>query len=157
LKNPPLLTFPLLSGYIVFMQQTQLDHFLKKRFVYRYEISCNRIPPQLPKGITLSTGKDSDHGKWGHLLLCDDEDAYQNAIALLRSHRILFFPTINEREGIVGYVLNPERSYGSFTWNSFWGGVRMSLSAFVGGVFPRVAPLGFLEALRNTISAIRPL
>lgn len=139
------------------MQQTPLDHFLKKRFVYRYEISCNRIPPEIPPGITLSTGKDSDHGKWGHLLLCDNEDAYQNVIALLRSHRILFFPTINEREGVVGHIFNPTGPHSSFTWNSFWGGVRMSFASFAGGVIPRIAPLGFLEGARNVISSLRIL
>lgn len=137
------------------MQQTSLDHFLKKRFVYQYEISCNRIPPHLPKGVTLKTGRDSDHGKWGHLLVCDNEDAYQSSIALLRSQRILFFPTINEREGIVGHVFNPVGQNQSFTWNSFWGGMRMGLSTFVGGFIPRVAPMGFLEGIRNVISVFR--
>jgi hypothetical protein len=137
------------------MQQTSLDHFLKKRFVFQYEISCNRIPPTLPKGVTLSTGKDSDHGKWGHLLTCEDEDAYQSLIALLRSQRILFFPTIIEREGLIGHVLNPEGVYQSFTWNSFWGGIRVGLSTFVGGFIPRIAPMGFLEGVRNIITAVR--
>lgn len=137
------------------MQQTALDHFLKKRFVYQYEISCNRIPPAIPKGVTLNTGIDSDHGRWGHRLVCENEDAYQNSIALLRSHRILFFPTINEREGVVGHVFNPVGVNQSFTWNSFWGGFRMGLSTLVGGVIPRVAPMGLLEGVRNALSAFR--
>lgn len=139
------------------MQQTSLDHFLKKRFVFQYKISCNRIPPSLPKGVTLTTGKDSDHGKWGHLLACESEDAYQSSIALLRSHRILFFPTIIEREGIIGHVLNPVGIHQSFTWNSFWGGARVGLSTLVGGFIPRVAPMGFLEGVRNIISAFRAI
>lgn len=138
------------------MQQTALDHFLRKKFVYRYEISCNRIPPSLPDGVALTPGVDNDHGKWGYLLECRDEDAYHDAIALLRSNRILFFPTIAERGGVIGHVLNPP-SYSSFTWNSVWGGARMVLTSVFGGAIPRFLPMTLLEASRNAMAAVRLL
>jgi hypothetical protein len=137
------------------MQQTLVDHYLKKRFVYRYEIFCNRLPPSLPLGVRLSTGQDADHGKWGHLLSCENEEAYQNSIALLRSNRILFFPTIGEREGVVGYVLNPAPPHLSFTWNSLWGGLRLATTSIFGGMLPRLIPLGALEGLRGVFASIR--
>lgn len=137
------------------MQQTLVDHYLKKRFVFRYEIFCNRLPPQLPPKVKLSTGIDSDHGKWGHLLACEDEDAYQNSIALLRSNRILFFPTIGEREGIVGYVLNPAPPHLSFTWNWLWGGLRLSATSLFGGMIPRVIPIVVIEGLRGVFASVR--
>lgn len=137
------------------MQQTLVDHYLKKRFVYQYEIFCNRLPPCLPAGVCFNSGQDSDHGKWGHLLSCENEDAYQNSIALLRSNRILFFPTIGEREGFVGHMLNPEAPHLSFTWNSLWGCFRLSATAIFGGVLPRLVPLGGLEGLRGLVSFLR--
>jgi len=137
------------------MQQTSVDHYLKKRFVYRYEIFCNRIPAELPPNVLLTTGEDSNHGKWGHLLICADEDAYQNSIALLRSNRILFFPTISEREGVIGHILNPAPPHLSFTWNSFWGGIRIGLTSIFGGILPRAIPLGALEGMRGLFSTIR--
>lgn len=87
--------------------------------------------------------------------MCDNEDAYQNSIALLRSNRILFFPTISERDGIVGYVLNPEPPHLSFTWNSFWGGMRLAFTSFCGGILPRAIPLGILEGLRGVLGTFR--
>jgi hypothetical protein len=137
------------------MQQTSVDHYLKKKFVYRYEIFCNRIPSSLPPNVLLTTGDDSNHGKWGHLLICGNEDAYQNSIALLRSNRILFFPTISEREGVVGHLLNPQSPNLSFTWNSLWGGLRVALTSALGGFLPRIAPLGALEGLRSLVSAVK--
>lgn len=88
-------------------------------------------------------------------MACDSEDSYQNAIALLRSNRILFFPTIGERGGVVGHVLNPTSPNLSFTWNSFWGGFRLALTSLCGGLLPRMVPLGALEGLRGVISSLR--
>jgi hypothetical protein len=88
-------------------------------------------------------------------LSCENEEAYQNSIALLRSNRILFFPTIGEREGVVGYVLNPAPPHLSFTWNSLWGGLRLATTSIFGGMLPRLIPLGALEGLRGVFASIR--
>ena len=112
------------------MQQTALDHFLKDRFVYVYEIRVNRLPRRMPEGVSVTPVPRSLKRTWNFLLRCDSHDIYHSTIAYLRGQRMMYDAGIGERDDLVSRLCNPPDQE-SFTYNSIWASLKLGGSAFL--------------------------
>jgi len=111
------------------MQQTPIDHFLKDRYVYVYEVKTARIPRRLPWGVTIRPAPRMGQYGWNFVLRCKNAKVYKGLVNYLRRDSLLYEAQIVERKTMLSRWLNP-KGQDSFTYNTIWSAIRVG---FVGG------------------------
>ncbi len=94
------------------MQQTAIDRWLRKEFVYVSKVYCNTLPPRIPDGIALDEAGEDSAGRYRYCFTIRNDRQMSELTALLEMANITYTSRVSERGGTVGKLFNnPERSF----------------------------------------------
>ena len=124
------------------MQQTQLDHWLKKRFSHITRIYCNVLPQGIPAQALIEEAPEGKSSSHRYRITSPSDEVTDGVISQFRLQGITFAARVDEGGGMVGrMVTRPRRS---FTYDMVWlfGGLSAGVAALVlclwFGVFPKL-------------------
>lgn len=93
------------------MQQSKLDHWLKRKFVHETQIYCNTLPQDLDlrfKVVEAPAGQPASHR---YRITACNEDALLDLVERLRGEGITYAATILEKSGrLSNWICRPGRS-----------------------------------------------
>lgn len=94
------------------MQQTAIDRWLRKEFVYISKVYCNTLPPRIPPGIVLDEAGEDSAGRYRYCFTVRNDREMSELTASLEVANITYTSRVSERGGTVGKLFNhPERSF----------------------------------------------
>jgi hypothetical protein len=67
------------------MQQTSIDRWLRKAFVYVCKVYCNTLPTRVPDGVTLEESGDDAAGRYRYCFTVSNDKQMSELTALLES------------------------------------------------------------------------
>ncbi len=100
------------------MQQTAIDRWLRKEFVYVCKLYCNTLPPHLPEGIALEEASEDSAGLYRYCFTIRNDRQMSEITALLEVANITYTSRVSERGGTVGKLFNDSNR--SFTLQVAW-------------------------------------
>src|ERR1035437_6061597 len=131
------------------MQQTSLDRWIKKKFVYVYEIHSNLVPKGIMRNYKLVETKkikDRRRSPWKKIFVFASEESYDEAIRRFQAEAISYETKIKpKKKWWVRYLDPPSKS--SVTYNIFWTIVKGAISVMV--MF--MAPLEWIKGIVVTL------
>jgi hypothetical protein len=105
------------------MQQNTLDHWIKQRFVYQYNIYTNRLPAgHIPKHLMVETRKVKVRSNWKYRLTFNRENNYEASLARFEQEQISHEVKVSRKSNWFVYFLDPHKS--SFTYTTLWWGLK---------------------------------
>lgn len=94
------------------MQQTSIDRWLRKEFVYVCRVYCNTLPQDIPDGVLLEESADDSAGRFRYCFTTHNDRQLSELTARLEVDNITYTSRIIEREGTSGKLFNnPEKSF----------------------------------------------
>jgi len=94
------------------MQQTSIDRWLRKAFVYVCKVYCNTLPHRVPDGVTLEESVDEGAGRYRYCFTVTNDRQMSELTALLEVANITYTSRVAERPGTLGKLFNnPEKSF----------------------------------------------
>ncbi|MDH4410261.1 MAG: hypothetical protein QE273_11655 [Verrucomicrobiales bacterium] len=94
------------------MQQTSIDRWLRKAFVYVCKVYCNTLPIRVPDGVTLEESGDDAAGRYRYCFTVSNDKQMSELTALLEVANITYTSRVSERAGTVSKLFNnPEKSF----------------------------------------------
>lgn len=94
------------------MQQTPLDRWLRKEFVYVCKIYCNYLPADLPEGVHLDDAGDESPGRYRYCFTVRNDRQMSELTARLEIANITYTSRVAERGGTAGKLFNnPDKSF----------------------------------------------
>jgi hypothetical protein len=94
------------------MQQTAIDRWLRKEFVYICKVFCNTLPHHVPDGVTLEESADDGAGRYRYCFTVFNDKQMSELTALLEVANITYTSRVSERAGTAGKLFNnPEKSF----------------------------------------------
>ena len=94
------------------MQQTSIDRWLRKAFVYICKVYCNTLPIRVPDGVTLEESGDDAAGRYRYCFTVSNDKQMSELTALLEVANITYTSRVSERAGTVSKLFNnPEKSF----------------------------------------------
>ncbi len=94
------------------MQQTSIDRWLRKEFVYICKVFCNTLPDQIPHGIKLDDAGDESAGRYRYCFTVCNDRQMSELTAILEVSNITYTSRVSERGGTAGKLFNnPEKSF----------------------------------------------
>lgn len=94
------------------MQQTTIDRWLRKEFVYICKVFCNTLPHHLPEGVKLEESADDSAGRYRYCFTVFNDKQMSELTALLEVENITYTSRVSERDGTAGKLFNnPEKSF----------------------------------------------
>ncbi|MBL9157191.1 MAG: hypothetical protein JNJ70_06960 [Verrucomicrobiales bacterium] len=94
------------------MQQTTIDRWLRKEFVYICKVFCNTLPHHVPDGVKLEESGDDNAGRYRYCFTVFNDKQMSELTALLEVENITYTSRVSERDGTAGKLFNnPEKSF----------------------------------------------
>lgn len=109
------------------MQQTPLDRWLRKKFIYITRIYCNTLPTSLPTGLDVEEAPEESGGRFLYKMSTRSEGVLQEVLQSMRDANITYTSRVEDRNVWYSrYLNNPHKS---FTYRCVW--VTMGLSGLI--------------------------
>lgn len=95
------------------MQQTSIDRWLRRQFVYVCTIYCNSLPEEMiPKGVRVDDAGDGNPGRYRYCLTVSNDRQLRQLASALELAGITYTSRVTERGGAVGRLFNhPDKSF----------------------------------------------
>lgn len=94
------------------MQQTSIDRWLRRQFVYVCKIYCNCLPEEIPKGVRIDDAGDGNPGRFRYCLTVSNDRQLRQLASALEFAGITYTSRVTERNGAVGKLFNhPDKSF----------------------------------------------
>jgi hypothetical protein len=95
------------------MQQTSIDRWLRRQFVYICKIYCNSLPEEvIPKGVRVDDAGDGNPGRFRYCLTVSNDRQLRQLASALEFAGITYTSRVTERGGAVGRLFNhPDKSF----------------------------------------------
>ncbi len=116
------------------MQQTAIDRWLRKEFVYVHKIYCNTLPPVLPDKVELEEAEEGSSGLYRYCFTARNDRQLSELTALLEVSSITYTSRVHERGGAVGRLFNNPNQ--SFTSQVAWAVLVLAIVAFAFSSLP---------------------
>ena len=100
------------------MQQTQIDRWLRKKYVYISHVYCNTLPQGLPYGVTVEETTADCGGRYRYRLTPKNDKILDELTAHLEVANITYTSRIADHEGMGDKMLNDPNK--SFTMQVAW-------------------------------------
>ena len=100
------------------MQQTNLDRFLRKKYVYVTYVYTNTLPKALPYGVTVDETTEEMGGIYLYRMTAVSDDQLNELTARLEVENITYTSRIADQEGMSDKMFN--NSNRSFTMQIAW-------------------------------------
>jgi hypothetical protein len=113
------------------MQQTALDQWLRKKFIFINRVYCNTLPQSLPFGLTVEEAPEESGGRYLYKLSTRSERVLEDISQQLEDENIIFTSRVEDRDTPFNWLFN--HPHKSFTYRAMWtliaiGGAIFSLS-----------------------------
>ncbi len=94
------------------MQQTSIDRWLRKEFVYVCRVYCNTLPQEIPQGVILDEAADDSSGRYRYCFTVHNDRQMSELTARLEVANITYTSRVIEKGGTSGKLFNnPEKSF----------------------------------------------
>jgi len=94
------------------MQQTSIDRWLRKEFVYTCKVYSNTLPQNIPNGVVLDEAGDDSAGRYRYCFTVHNDRQMSELTANLEVANITYTSRVSERGGTSGKLFNnPEKSF----------------------------------------------
>lgn len=94
------------------MQQTALDRWLRKEFVYICKVYCNTLPQDVPAGVVLEETSEESGGRYRYCFTVHNDKQMSELTARLEVANITYTSRVSERTGTSKKLFdNPEKSF----------------------------------------------
>ena len=94
------------------MQQTSIDRWLRKEFVYICKVYCNTLPQNIPDGTILDEAGDDSAGRYRYCFTVHNDKQMSELTASLEVANITYTSRVSEKGGTSGKLFNnPEKSF----------------------------------------------
>ncbi|MCB1206681.1 MAG: hypothetical protein KDN18_20655 [Verrucomicrobiae bacterium] len=94
------------------MQQTALDRWLRKEFVYICKVYCNTLPQDVPPGVLLEETSEESGGRYRYCFTVHNDQQMSELTARLEVANITYTSRVSERTGSTKKLFNnPEKSF----------------------------------------------
>ena len=100
------------------MQQTNLDRWLRKKYVYYTQVYCNTLPREMPAKISVEETTKSTGGRFLYRLTTNDDAALVEVSKRLESENITYTSRVAEKTGMAARLFNDPLN--SFTYRVAW-------------------------------------
>ncbi|HRQ87839.1 MAG TPA: hypothetical protein PLA50_03515 [Bacteroidia bacterium] len=100
------------------MQQTAIDRWLRKEFVYVSKVFTNTLPSHLPAKVRLEESGSESDGRYRYRFTAADDRQLSELTALLEMENITYTTRVFERGGMAGKLFNDPNK--SFTLRVAW-------------------------------------
>ena len=110
------------------MQQTALDRWLRKKFIYITRIYCNTLPGEIPPGLRVEEAPEESGGRYLYKLTACSERVVNQVADAMRMDNITYTSRVEDRKVWYGRWLNDPRK--SFTYRMAWLGFALAGLAF---------------------------
>jgi hypothetical protein len=93
------------------MQQSRLDHWLKRKFVHETQIYCNTLPQSLDTRFNVVEAPAGQPASHQYRITACNEDALLELVERFRGEGITYAATIQEKSGrLSDWIRRPGRS-----------------------------------------------
>ncbi len=106
------------------MQQTPLDRWLRKKFIYITRIYCNTLPTDLPPGLTVEEAPEESGGRYLYKLSTTSDKLLERVVDQMRNQNVTYTSRVEDRKVWYGRLLNNPNK--SFTYRCVWAGLAIS-------------------------------
>lgn len=94
------------------MQQTSIDRWLRKEFVYVCKVYCNTLPQHVPDGALLEEATEEAGGRYRYCFTVYNDRQMNELTANLEVANITYTSRVSEKGGTAGKLFNnPEKSF----------------------------------------------
>ncbi|MEM9283781.1 MAG: hypothetical protein AAGA96_18320 [Verrucomicrobiota bacterium] len=100
------------------MQQTQMDRWLRKKYVYVTQVYCNMLPHSLPDGVVVEETSQEAGGMYLYRLTPRTEKILDELTAHLEVENITYTSRVADQDGMSDKLLNNPNK--SFTMQIAW-------------------------------------
>ncbi|MDF1740136.1 MAG: hypothetical protein P1U86_13320 [Verrucomicrobiales bacterium] len=100
------------------MQQTALDRWLRKKFVYYTQVYCNTLPREIPPRITVEETTKESGGRFLYRLTTNDDASLLEISKGLERENITYTSRVAEKKGLAARLFNDP--FKSFTYRVAW-------------------------------------
>lgn len=100
------------------MQQTSIDRWLQKKFVYISRVYTNSLPSYVPAGVELEDAGDGSMGLYRYCFTVQNDKQMSELTANLEVANITYTSRVSERGGWAGKLFNDPTK--SFTLRIAW-------------------------------------
>lgn len=100
------------------MQQTPLDHWLRKKFAYITRFYCNVLPADLPNGVQVEEAGANTSASHRYRLSTSSEEITQLVVDRFRLHGITYNAQIESKPGTASRLVS--RPLRSLTYDVVW-------------------------------------
>ena len=123
------------------MQQTSIDRWLRKKFLFVTSLYCNTLPDDLPKELAIDEAGEESGARYRYKLTTRNEEIVEDATECFRMQNITYTSRVSDREVWFSKYLNNRKK--SITFQMIW--IFFAL-AFAGVVYSG-APVKLWQAL----------
>lgn len=110
------------------MQQTKLDLWLRRKFVYINRVYCNTLPDLLPLGLQVEEAPEESGGRYLYKLTTRSERILKDLVQALELQNITYTSRVDDIHAwYTRFLNNPHKS---FTFTMVW-----AMIGFTGFVF----------------------
>ena len=127
------------------MQQTRLDHWLKKRLAHVTGFYCNVLPTDIPKEAKVEESPNGSVSSHKYRVTSPSEQVSYTIVSLFQLQGIKFAAKVDEGAGFVSKLVNRPRR--SATYDAVWllGIIGAAIAGFVllssTGAIPKLVSL----------------
>lgn len=100
------------------MQQTHLDRWLRKKYVYTTHVYCNTLPRTIPEGIAVEETTEESGGMYLYKFMVPNDEALNELTARLEVANITYTSRIADETTTSGKLFN--NPHKSFTMQIAW-------------------------------------
>ncbi|MCB1063130.1 MAG: hypothetical protein KDN20_09440 [Verrucomicrobiae bacterium] len=100
------------------MQQTPLDRWLRRKFIYITRVYCNTLPGDLPPGLTVEEAPEESGGRYLYKMTVSNDAVLKAVVEELQSRNITYTSRVEDRNVWYGKFLN--NPHKSFTYRCTW-------------------------------------
>ncbi len=116
------------------MQQTALDRWLRRKYVYINRIYCNVLPDDIPAGVDLEEAHEESGGRFRYMLTPESDDILSDTVEEFRLNNITFTSRVDNKDGWLAKWLN--RPNKSVTYEVAWIVMLILVGAFCASPLP---------------------
>ncbi|MCB1077228.1 MAG: hypothetical protein KDM63_02130 [Verrucomicrobiae bacterium] len=100
------------------MQQTNLDLWLRRKFVYITRVYCNTLPERIPLGMVVEEAPEESGGRYLYKLSTRSENLLRELVSSLETANITYTSRVEDRQvWFTKLLTDPHRS---FTFRVVW-------------------------------------
>ena len=100
------------------MQQTHLDNYLRKKYVYFTYVYCNTLPREIPDGVKLDETTEEMGGMYLYRFTCETDEQLTELTAHLEVANITYASRVSDHKGASNKAFNNPGK--SFTMQIAW-------------------------------------